>query len=79
MLGLPHQHVHLEITKHEEDSLPVPHPEQLLVIMVVTHFVPIVEEEQLETIKSCFCSKSPFLSTGKVIKALFFIFKTNKI
>ncbi|MGG1695812.1 VOC family protein [Bacillus zhangzhouensis] len=35
MLGLPHQHVHLEITKHEEEeSLPVPHPEQLLVFYI---------------------------------------------
>lgn len=42
MLGLPHQHVHLEITKHEEDeSLPVPHPEQLLVF-----YIPDEEEFQ---------------------------------
>lgn len=42
MLGLPHQHVHLEITKHEEeDSLPVPHPEQLLVF-----YIPDAEEFQ---------------------------------
>ncbi|MDM5300026.1 VOC family protein [Bacillus pumilus] len=35
MLGLPHQHVHLEITKHEEEeTLPDPHPEQLLVFYI---------------------------------------------
>ncbi|MGE6630687.1 VOC family protein [Bacillus sp. NPDC077027] len=35
MFGLPHQHVHLEITKHEEeDTIPVPHPEQLLVFYI---------------------------------------------
>ncbi len=42
MLGLPHQHVHLEITKHEEEeSLPAPHPEQLLVF-----YIPDAEEFQ---------------------------------
>ncbi|KUR60273.1 VOC family protein [Bacillus sp. AM 13(2015)] len=42
MLGLPHQHVHLEITKYEEEeSLPAPHPEQLLVF-----YIPDAEEFQ---------------------------------